>query len=86
MDGGSYPVEWTPDAQGKWSYDGALVAVSSRYWPASYSKDGRPSAVSEILVGDRVLAKQEFAADTEAQCKALVEQWVAEQSARVQFV
>lgn len=27
------PVVWTPDCQGKWDYDGALVALSTRYWP-----------------------------------------------------
>ena len=27
-------AEWTPDCQGKWDYDGSIVSISTRYWPA----------------------------------------------------
>jgi hypothetical protein len=27
-------ARWTPDCQGKWDYDGRLVSISTRYWPA----------------------------------------------------
>ncbi len=46
-------MRWTPDCQGKWDYDGRVLTVSTRYWPAGggfhvmNSADGRglvPSA------------------------------------------
>lgn len=88
--------EWTPDCQGKWDYDGPLVRVSSRYWPrgggfsvlrngefvTNENQDIRPSAHSTIVIGaDEVWAEHEFEGDTEAQVKAEVERWVAEQFA-----
>ena len=58
--------QWTPDCQGKWDYDGAVVRVSSRYWPrgggfSTFSRetgwqgnearpDVRPSARSSIML------------------------------------
>ena len=103
---------WTPDCQGKQSYDGEIISISTRYWPGPggggamtfdpatgafgtlpYGK--RPSAHSSILlnIGPReehdgggdylVWRDREFEADTEAEVKALVEAWVAEQMADV---
>ena len=27
-------ARWTPDCQGNWDYDGRLISISTRYWPA----------------------------------------------------
>lgn len=27
-------AKWSPDCQGKWDYDGSLISISCRYWPA----------------------------------------------------
>jgi hypothetical protein len=27
-------IEWTPDCSGKWDYDGHIISISTRYWPA----------------------------------------------------
>ena len=76
---------WVDDCQGKKDYDGQIVWLSSRYWPASYSSDGRPSAKASILtaceetpVDGRVLFAAEFSAGTEAEVKQLVEAWADE--------
>lgn len=39
---------WTPDCGGKQDYDGEIISVSTRYWPASKSSDNRPSAHAAI--------------------------------------
>lgn len=26
-------LQWTPDCQGKWDYDGGIISVETRYWP-----------------------------------------------------
>lgn len=80
----SHPATWTDDCQGKRDFDGELVSLSTRYWPGSYSRDGQPSAKASIhLLGADdeyvVLRAQEFSAPTEAEVKALVEKWAAEQ-------
>ncbi len=56
-------VKWTPDFQGKWDYDGPLLSISCRYWPANGGfhilKDGhfipnpsirKPSASASIIL------------------------------------
>ena len=68
------PVLWTPDCQGKWDYDGAFVAISTRYWPRGggfsvLSAEGfvtngergiRPSAHATLYLGN---ATNEFLDD-----------------------
>ncbi len=92
-------IKWTPDCQGKWDYDGDVVNVSSRYWPRgggfhTFSRevgwegnearpDIRPSATSSIYIGEDRIASHDFEGDTEAEVKASVEAWVAEQVTRV---
>lgn len=58
------PAEWTDDCQGKKDYDGELVSLSTRYWPAGggfsmFSRetgwvdnpaDCKPSANAKILL------------------------------------
>ena len=66
---------WTPDCQGKWDYDADLVKLSTRYWPENYSRDNRPSAKASIMMQEETIFEKEFSADTEADVKALVEQW-----------
>lgn len=92
-------LEWTPDCQGKWDYDGPLVHVSTRYWPRgggfSLYKDGefvtnydqgiKPSATSTVYLGeDMVLAEQDFEGETEAEVKLAVELWVSLQYAIIE--
>lgn len=86
------PAGWAPDCQGKWDYDGRLVTLSTRYWPANYQQNGMCSAKSSIYLGstqdahldDAVpLIVKEFEAHTEAEVKRMVEVWVAEQYARI---
>ena len=78
--------EWTDDCQGKKDYDGRLLSVSSRYWPPSYNRDGKHTAVSSIAWGDLAegpyvdLARREFSAESLDEVKRLVEAWVQEQS------
>lgn len=57
-------IKWTSDCSGKWDYDGALISVSTRYWPSGggfyindasgfrKSTDGsiRPSATASIVL------------------------------------
>lgn len=58
-------ASWSPDCQGKWDYDGKLISISCRYWPAGGGVDlldtatdtwtrgvegVRPSAVASILM------------------------------------
>ena len=76
--------EWESDAGGKCNYDGSVLTVDSRYWPAGYSKDGRPSAKSSLLILNEdgcyaTLTSKEFSGETEAAVKADVERWVHEQ-------
>jgi hypothetical protein len=33
MDEYSPIIEWEPDCQGKWDYDGRILSVDTRYWP-----------------------------------------------------
>ncbi len=92
-------IEWTDDCSGKKDYDADVVRVSTRYWPRGggfweIGPDGfkgndarpeiKPSAKSRILLGDEDLATAKFEGDTEAEVKALVEAWVAEQLARIE--
>jgi hypothetical protein len=99
-------AKWTNDCQGKKDYDGRLIDISTRYWPAGggfHMWDGhefkssaetrphvRPSATASILLrhgepdeygsGDYLtLAERDFEGETEADVKAQVEAWVAEQ-------
>lgn len=58
------PAEWTDDCQGKKDFDGELVSISTRYWPAGggfsmFSRetgwvnnpgDCKPSANSQIIL------------------------------------
>src|SRR4051794_15112599 len=91
-------LKWTPDCQGKWDYDGALIRVSTRYWPrgggfsiydggefrTNENQEIRPSANSTIYLGeDEVLVEQDFEGDTEAEVKCAVEVWVAAQFNRI---
>ena len=81
-------AKWTPDCNGKQDYDGRLLSISTRYWPAWKSSDNRPSANAAIHVDHgiphpeeefadySVLAEAEFSADTETEVKAQVEEWV----------
>ena len=46
----------------------------------------KPSAVSSITCCGAILAEQEFEGETEAEVKASVEAWVAEQQGRVRRV
>ena len=88
-------ARWTSDCNGKQDYDGRMLSISTRYWPAWKSSDRRPSAHAAIHVnhgrpdpdddwGDyTVLFDQEFSAATESEVKVLVEAWVAEQFAYI---
>lgn len=69
---------WTPDCQGKQDFDGPILSISTRYWPAGYGPT--PSANVALMVdlpdGEQLEIKsQDFAADTETEVKALVEAW-----------
>jgi hypothetical protein len=108
-------ARWTPDCQGKWDYDGRLVCISTRYWPAGggfHIYDGRqperglhpssedfpeikPSAIASIDIrcGETDesghnedyahLSEKEFEADTEAEVKSQVEDWVRSEYLRI---
>lgn len=39
---------WTTDCGGKQDYDGEIISISTRYWPANRSSDNRPSAHAAI--------------------------------------
>jgi hypothetical protein len=83
-------AKWTPDCNGKQDFDGPLLTISTRYWPAWKSSDNRPSASAAIVVNHGIphpeeewadystLAEADFAADTETEVKAQVEAWVRE--------
>jgi hypothetical protein len=59
-------AKWTPDCQGKWDYDGRLISISTRFWPAgggfhymdantrefvlSTDPEIRPSATASIVL------------------------------------
>lgn len=87
-------ARWTQDCNGKQDYDGQVLSISTRYWPAWKSSDNKPSAHAAIHInhgepdedgyGDyTVWRDQDFTADTENGVKVLVEDWVAEQFADV---
>jgi hypothetical protein len=48
-------ARWTPDCNGKQDYDGRLLSISTRFWPAWKSSVGRPSAHAAILIDHTVL-------------------------------
>jgi hypothetical protein len=84
------PAAWEDDCQGKKDYDGRLVQLSTRYWPAGYSPT--PSAKSGIYLGSTgndylddavTLAEREFEAPTQAEVQRAVEAWAKEQYARI---
>lgn len=72
-----YPLAWRHDCQGKQDYDGRIVEVSTRYWPPNYDRDGQHTAHSSILLGGVEVVDANFTAQTIAECKRLVEEWVA---------
>jgi hypothetical protein len=88
-------ARWTSDCGGKQDYDGPLLSISTRYWPAWKSADNRPSAHASIIVkhglvteddewGDySTLAEVDVQADAEAEVKAQVEAWVRTECARI---
>jgi hypothetical protein len=87
-------ARWTDDCQGKKDYDGRLLDISTRYWPARYRSDGRPSAHAAIRIqhGEpneygyaayTVWRDAEFDGATEQDVKRQVEDWVATQFADV---
>lgn len=74
---------WTMDCQGKQDMDGDIVRLSVRYYPGNYREDGRPSTIASITVGIDDLMEAEFDAPTEAEVKALTEDWAKQQIARI---
>lgn len=65
LDGVKVPAEWADDCQGKKDFDGELVSLSTRYWPAGGGvymhspttgwvqnpfPDIKPSATSKIIL------------------------------------
>jgi hypothetical protein len=75
--------KWTMDCQGKQDYDGSLASVSTRYWPPNYRQDGLHSAASAVAIAGVEVVAAEFAADTEAQVKKQVVEWVRAQQERM---
>lgn len=74
------PDGWTHDCQGKQDYDADLLALSCRYYPANYQRNGK-AAVSAAVVwgeGDERLFHATLEAETESQVKAMAESWAAE--------
>lgn len=71
-------LEWEPNCQGKWDYDGPILSVSSRYY-------SNFTAVSAIILEGRsevdykTLREKYFRGRSEADCKAQVEAWAQEQ-------
>lgn len=88
---------WTTDCCGKWGFDGHVVGVDTRGWPARGLS--RPSAVSSFNLhvgpvdGDTDphaepaeyvrLWEEHFEADTDEEVQALVEAWVRERWAHL---
>lgn len=91
-----YPAaQWSEDCQGKWDYDGPLLSISCRYWPASWSRNGQCSAVASIVLDhhsdqnefdhpDTALWRERhFYGQTEDEVKRKVETWVDQQFRQV---
>lgn len=87
------PAVWTDDCQGKKDFDGYVVILSTRYWPANYSskglcsancsfelQHGEPySAYDNKYTDDNItLIEKEFEAATEGDVKEQVELWASE--------
>src|SRR5262245_49124164 len=85
---------WKEECGGKADYDGPIIDVSSRFWPAWKSSDNKPFAKSTIRLlcgyepGDQTyqeaieLAVKEFRGDTEQEVKVAVMEWVSGQRAQ----
>lgn len=71
--------DWTLDCQGKQDWDGALVELSTRYWPGNYQLNGKVSTKCSILLAGETLVSKEFEADSELQVKAMTEAWARAQ-------
>lgn len=85
-------VRWTDDCQGKKNYDGALLRIDSRYWPKGHANGAHCEAVSGIHIQHGAIdgggesdysiwRERWFKGPTEADVRAAVEAWVAEQFA-----
>ena len=83
-------IEWTPDCQDKWDFDGGLLTISTRLWG---NKGGtlcfntvtremkelieeKASAKCYFMFGgEDLLESGDIEADTNDECKKLCEQW-----------
>lgn len=86
-------VRWEDDCQGKADYDGPLLSVSSRYWPAKFGH--RHSAHSALVLhhgkpddqgwkGERkIICEREFTGSSKEDVQQQVEEWVDNMSHRV---
>jgi hypothetical protein len=85
---------WTTDVSGKQDYDGSIVVFSTRYYPPHKQGPNAPKPHSvmcgiylnygdEELADTITLADTEVWGDTEAEAKALAEEWVDKQAKRV---
>ncbi|MBY3432976.1 hypothetical protein HFN89_02130 [Rhizobium laguerreae] len=73
-----YDVKWQDDLQGKKNCDISLVTISCRYYPESYSQNGKPSCSVSLCLGDEeTIASADLYGDTEAEVKAAAEEWAA---------
>jgi hypothetical protein len=86
-------AKWTDDCQGKKDYDGDIISISTRYWPAKdYRLIGgnlvKPSANCSLILRHGEddyfeLISKDFEADTFEEIKVLVEKWAQEQMDRI---
>ena len=74
--------KWKEDCQGKRDYDGALLSVSTRAWPAHYRADNKPSAAVHIIAMGKVVRAIDVVRDTEAEVTAEVERIVSAYAAK----
>lgn len=77
-------IEWKPDCQGKANYDGPLISIEARSWPASYQLNEMFSAEAYIFINHNPepfsLAHAKFEAPTKEEVEAMVIKWVRENS------
>lgn len=82
-------AEWTDDCSGKKNFDGRIVVLSSRYWPASRHESGKHHCHAAICLvkgrdGDFIdVVHEHFWCDTFAELSAAVKAWAEAMVARV---
>jgi hypothetical protein len=72
-----FDSRWENDFQGKKTGTATLVSVFLRYYPASYSANGKPSCSASLDLGDLCIREAKIEGDTEAEVITAAERWAA---------